>query len=63
MLFVDSWWVAVSGWWDVPGTEDLQHLYKDWRTKARAKGAKLLVVGLPVSAVFAAVFWALARFV
>ena len=61
VLVIDSWWVAVSGWWDIPGTEDLMHLYKDWRTNAPAKYRKLLATGIPVSAVFAGIFWALAH--
>ena len=63
LLFVDTWWVALSGWWDIPGTEGLQHLYKDWPTKLRAKGTRLLIGGLPAAAVLAAIFWATAHLV
>ena len=63
LLFVDTWWVALSGWWDIPSTEDLQHLYKDWPTKLRLKGSRVLVGGIPAAAVLAAIFWAIARLI
>ena len=28
-VVVDTLWVALSGWWDIPGTEDLRSSYKD----------------------------------
>ena len=56
LLFVDTWWVAISGWWDIPGTEDLQHLYKNWLPKLIKKGSVILVAGIPLSALLAGLF-------
>lgn len=34
---VDVWWVAISDWWLIPGTEDLEHLWHDPKIKFLGK--------------------------
>ena len=58
---IDTLWVALSGWWDIPGTEDLRASYKDWRTHVRVKAPRALLGGLPLALVLAGLFWLGAR--
>lgn len=46
---VDVWWVAISDWWLIPGTEDLNYLWHDPKIKFFGK----------IKLVFAAVIFAL----
>lgn len=56
-VVVDTWWVALSGWWDIPGTEDLRASYQDWRARMRVKAPRVLLGGIPLAFMLAAVFW------
>lgn len=57
IVVVDTLWVALSGWWDVPGIEDLQGSYKDWRTRMRAKAPRIYLGGIPLALVLGGLFW------
>ena len=60
-VVVDTWWVALSGWWDIPGTEDLRSSYKDWRARMRIKVPRIYLGGIPLAFVLAGLFWFAAR--
>ena len=57
IVVVDTLWVALSGWWDVPGIEDLQGSYKDWRTHMRVKAPRIYLGGIPFALVLGGLFW------
>lgn len=57
---VDTLWVACSDWWDIPGTEDLRHLYQDYKMKIKVKGLKLIVMTIPLSAIVGGLYWLMA---
>ena len=56
-VVIDTWWVALSGWWDIPGTEDLRASYKDWRTRLRAKVPRICLGGIPMAFILGGLFW------
>ena len=58
---IDTLWVALSGWWDIPGTEDLRASYKDWRAHLRMKAPRALLGGIPVALILAGFFWLVAQ--
>ena len=60
-VVVDTWWVALSGWWDIPGTEDLRASYKDWRARMRVKLPRIYLGGIPLAFALAGFFWFCAR--
>lgn len=55
LFAVDIWWVALTSWWDIPGTEDLQYLYHDPKGRIKSKSG-LLIAAIPVSAVVTGLF-------
>lgn len=52
---VDILWVAKTKWWDIPGTEDLQQLWHDPTKKIKGK-ARLLIVTIPLAAIFGGLY-------
>lgn len=60
-VVIDTWWVALSDWWDIPGTEGLRASYKDWRARMRIKAPRIYLGGIPLALVLAGIFWLLAR--
>lgn len=56
LFAVDVYWVALTKWWDIPGTEDLQHLYHNPIKKIKVKSVKLLVLGIPIAAIMAGLY-------
>ncbi len=60
-VVIDTWWVALSGWWDIPGTEDLRASYKDWRAHMRAKLPRICLGGIPLSFILGGLFWLVAH--
>ena len=60
-VVVDTLWVALSGWWDIPGTEDLRSSYKDWRARMRVKVPRIYLGGISLAFVLAVPFWFAAR--
>ena len=61
IVVIDTLWVALSGWWDIPGIEDLSASYKDWRTRQRVKAPRIVLGGIPLAAVLAGIFWLVAK--
>ena len=53
---IDTLWVALSGWWDIPGTEDLRASYKDWRGRLRAKAPRICLGGIPLAFILGGLF-------
>jgi hypothetical protein len=60
-VVIDTLWVALSGWWDIPGTEDLRASYKDWRTRMRAKAPRIYLGGIPLAFILGGLFWLVAH--
>ncbi|MBR1828038.1 MAG: hypothetical protein IJ781_00810 [Atopobiaceae bacterium] len=60
-VVIDTLWVALSGWWDIPGIEDLSASYKDWRTRMRAKLPRICLGGIPLSFILGSLFWLVAK--
>lgn len=60
-VVIDTWWVALSGWWDIPGTEGLRASYQDWRTRMRIKAPRICLGGIPLAFVLGGLFWLGAR--
>ena len=60
-VVVDTLWVALSGWWDITGTEGLRDSYKDWRTRMRIKAPRAYLGGIPLALILAGLFWLVAH--
>ena len=60
-VVIDTLWVALSGWWDIPGIEDLSASYKDWRARMRAKAPRICLGGIPLAFILGGLFWLLAH--
>ena len=60
-VVIDTLWVALSGWWDIPGTEGLRGSYKDWRSRMRAKMPRAFLGGIPLAFILAGLFWLVAH--
>lgn len=56
-LAIDTIWVAMSDWWLIPGTEDLNDTWHNVHVK-QWKMLKLIPVGIPVAAIIGALIWA-----
>ena len=61
IVVIDTIWVALSGWWDIPGTEDLQDSYKDWQPRAEAKLLRIALGGIPLAALMGGLFTLVAQ--
>lgn len=60
-VVIDTLWVALSGWWDIPGIEDLSASYKDWRARMRVKVPRIFLGGIPLAFILGGLFWLLAN--
>ena len=56
-LAIDTLWVAVSDWWLIPGTEDLNDTWHSVRVK-QWKMVRLIVLGVPLAAIVGGLYWA-----
>lgn len=55
-LVVDTFWVSMSSWWVIEGTEDLSYIWHDPKLKA-LKMPKLLVGAIPVAALIGGIYY------
>ncbi len=55
-LFIDTIWVALSDWWIIPGTEDLNHTWHSVEIK-KWKWIRLFPVAVPIAAIVAGLYW------
>ena len=55
-LVIDTIWVALSDWWIIPGTEDLNDTWHSVRVK-QWKMLQLIPFAIPVSALIGALYW------
>lgn len=55
-LVIDTIWVAMSDWWIIPGTEDLNDTWHSVHVK-QWKMLKLIPAAIPVSAIIGALYW------
>ncbi|MBR7016239.1 MAG: hypothetical protein IKI12_07325 [Lachnospiraceae bacterium] len=55
-LVIDTIWVAMSDWWIIPGTEDLNDTWHSVRIK-QWKMLKLIPAAVPVSAIIGGLYW------
>ena len=60
-LVIDTIWVALSDWWLIPGTEDLNDTWHSTRVK-RWKMVKLIPFSVPVAAIVGGLCWIVGRF-
>lgn len=59
-LVIDTIWVALSDWWLIPGTEDLNDTWHSPRIK-RWKLLKLIPFAIPLAAVAGGLYWLVGR--
>ena len=59
-LMIDTIWVALSDWWLIPGTEDLNDTWHSTRIK-RWKVLKLIPFAIPLAAVVGGLYWLAGR--
>ena len=55
-LAVDTFWVTMSSWWIIQGTEDLLDTWHDPKLKA-FKMPKLLIVTIPIALIFGGAYY------
>lgn len=55
-LAVDTFWVTMSSWWIIPGTEDLLDTWHDPKLKA-FKMPKLLIATIPIALIFGGAYY------
>ena len=55
-LFIDTIWVALSDWWLIPGTEDLNGTWHSVNAK-KWKFVKLIPFSVPVAAIVGGVYY------
>lgn len=57
---VDVWWVGISSWWIIPGTEDLLPLWHDPMIKFKGK-LKLPVAAIPLAAIVGGLYFLIGK--
>ena len=60
-LVIDTIWVALSDWWIIPGTEDLNDIWHSVRVK-QWKMLQLIPFAIPLSAFIGALYWGIMVF-
>ena len=55
-LVIDTIWVALSDWWIIPGTEDLNDTWHSVHVK-KWKMLQLIPFSIPISAIIGGVYW------
>lgn len=61
-LFIDTLWVAVSDWWLIPGTEDLNGTWHSVHVK-QWKLLQLIPISIPVAAIVGGLYWLIGRLI
>ncbi len=61
-LVIDTVWVALSDWWLIPGTEDLDYTWHSTKVK-RWKMLKLIPASVPVAAIVGGLYWLVSKLV
>lgn len=61
-LVIDTIWVALSNWWLIPGTEDLNDTWHSVHVK-KWKMPLLIPTSIPVAAVAGGLYWLVGRLV
>ena len=61
-LAIDTIWVAISDWWLIPGTEDLNDTWHSVHVK-QWKMVKLIPASIPLAAIVGAIYWGVGRLV
>lgn len=61
-LVIDTIWVAISDWWLIDGTEDLNDTWHNVNVK-KWKFAKLIPVSIPIAAMVGGLYWIIGRIV
>lgn len=59
-LVIDTFWVALSDWWLIPGTEDLNDTWHSAKIK-RWKMVKLIPFSVPIAAIAGSLCWVVGR--
>lgn len=55
-LFIDTFWVAMSDWWLIEGTEDLNDTWHNVNVK-KWKFVKLIPFAIPLAAIVGGLYW------
>jgi hypothetical protein len=55
-LVIDTFWVALSDWWLIPGTEDLNGTWHSVHVK-QWKMVKLIPASIPIAAIVGGLYW------
>ena len=61
-LVIDTLWVALSDWWLIPGTEDLNDTWHSVHVK-QWKMVKLIPASIPIAAIVGGLYWIIGRLV
>lgn len=61
-LVIDTIWVALSDWWLIPGTEDLNDTWHSVHAK-QWKLVKLIPASIPISAIVGGLYWLIGRLI
>lgn len=61
-LVIDTLWVAVSDWWLIPGTEDLNDTWHSVKVK-QWKMVKLIPFSIPLAAIVGGLYWLTGRLI
>ena len=59
-LFIDTIWVALSDWWLIPGTEDLNYTWHSIHVK-QWKMLKLIPFSVPLAAAVGGLYWLIGK--
>ena len=59
-LILDTIWVALSDWWIIPGTEDLNDTWHDVNIK-KWKMLKLIPLSVPIAAIVGGLYWLIGK--
>jgi len=61
-LVIDTIWVALSDWWLIPGTEDLNRTWHSVHVK-QWKMVKLIPASIPLAAIVGGLYWLIGRLI
>ena len=59
-LILDTIWVALSDWWIIPGTEDLNDTWHNVNIK-KWKMLKLIPLSVPIAAIVGGIYWLIGK--